>query len=189
MKKATKGYPGYLKKRKLGLLARGLILAAGVAALFLTGYLTLNTRFNWLTIIAVLSAIPMAMQFATLLSLVHFKDRPKEEYEEIRALTGNGVLDTELIIANKDGKAIDLAYAYFHESGIYLLTLGKITSLDQTEEYLHSFLRLNTVDGPLTLYTDLGVFKKRLKSLEPSDRDECDEYLLRQEGVFRAISM
>ena len=189
MRKIEKGHPGYLKKRKTGLLIRGLILAAGVLALFLTGYLTLGTRFNWLTIVAVLSAVPMAMQFATLFSLLPYKERPAEEQEKVRKAVGNGVLDTGLIVSNKDGRAIELDYAYVHESGIYLLSFGKIVSLQQTEEYIRSFLRLNQVDGSVTLFTDLDVYLKRLSSLAPSDRDSCDELLLKQEGILRAISM
>ena len=188
-KRSEKGHPGYLKRRKTGLLIRGLILAAGVAALFLTGYFTLGTRFNWLTIVAVLSAVPMAMQFATFFSIVSYKDRPEEEYRRVRETVGNGVLDTGLIVSNKDGKAIEILYAYVHETSIYLLVSDKITSLASTEEYIRSFLRLNAVDGPVTVYTSLDVYLKRLSSLEPSDRDSCDEYLLKQEGILRAISI
>ena len=187
--RVTKGHYGYLKHRKRGLLIRGLILLAGIIVLFLTGYLTLGTRNNWLTIFAVLTALPMAMQFATLFAILKYKGRPEEEYREIREITGNGVLDTEILVSNKNGKPIELPYAYFHENGIFLWTPDTKADIPASEEYLHNFLRLQEADGPVTILTDLNQYKKRLSLLPPSDRESCDELLLRQEGVLRAISM
>lgn len=185
----TKGHYGYLKKRKTGLLIRGGVLLIGVLVIFFTGLITLKTNKNWLTIVAALSAIPMAMQFASLFSIVKYKSRPKEEYDEVKRIVGNGLLNTELIVANKDGKNLEFNYAYVHETGIYIYTTSLKMDLVKTPEYVRNYLRLNSVDGKVMMFTDFKAYKKTLKNLAPSDRETVEDLLLQQEGVLRAISM
>ncbi|GEM_PF-2510700 len=184
----TKGHYGYLKVRKLKLLLGASILLLGIIGLMIINWLVFKTNKTWLSIFAALSAIPMAMEFATFFSIVKFKQRPEEEYDEISEIVGNGVMDYEIIVANKDGASFEFPYVYIHESGIYAYSPNPKLDVSATQEYVRNYLRLNQCDGPYTIYTDLRVYKNRLKSLEPSDRDTCDEYLLQQEGIIRAIA-
>ena len=189
MKRAQKGHYGYLRQRKTNLFVFSLVLALIIAGIAVYGIIMKGTTKNWYSIIAAMLVIPMAMQLSTLSPMLKHKDRPKEEYERIRALAGNGILDTGLLIAGKDGKAFDLSYAFIHESGIYCFIPDEKQNAQETEEYLRNYLRLSEADGDLTVYKNLKSFEKRLQNLPPSDRDEADEYLLKQEGVLRAISM
>ena len=186
--KVSKGHQGYLKARKRSLLFRTLLLFIGIIGLVLIGWVTLKTNKNWLSIVACLSAIPMAMSLATLLSVRQFKERPAEEISEIQNIIGKGVLDYDLIIANREGKSYQLSYVYFHETGIFAFIPDEKTDIKKGQDYIRNFLRLDACDGPLTLYTNLNTYKKKLSSLSPSDRETCDEFLLKQEGVLRAIS-
>lgn len=185
----TKGKYGYLKKRKLTLLLKALILLVGIIGLVVIGDITLKTRKNWLVIFAALTSIPFAMQAATLLSLLRYKERPYEEYESVVKLCGSGVFDCDLMIVNEKGRPMEIYYCYVHEEGIFCWTPDKDMDLNKAAEYIRNFLRLNQVDGYLQIYNQLSTYKKRLQALPASDRDSCDELLLRQEGVMRSISM
>ncbi|MBR6322063.1 MAG: hypothetical protein IKR59_04260 [Lachnospiraceae bacterium] len=189
MKRALKGHYGYLKQRKRNLLLLSVILFVIILGIAVYGLVMRGTTKNWYTIIAALLVIPMAMQLSTLIPMLKHKDRPQEEYDHIRALTGNGILDTGLLIAGKNGKAFELNYAYVHENGIYCYSASEDVNAQETAEYLKNYLRLSDVDGDLIIYTQMKSFEKRLKELPPSDRDTADDSLLRQEGVLQAISM
>jgi len=189
MKTIPKGHFGYLKSRQKSLLIKVVILAVGCFGIILIGYLVTHTKANWMTIFGCLTAIPLAMTFATYVAVCKFKGPSEKEYEEIKFLVGSGVLDTELIIANKDGKSFQFHYAFVHETGMYLYTPDLKMDLRKTESYIRNYLRLNSCDGELTIYNNMDSYKRKLSGLTASDRETCDEHLLKQEGILLAISM
>ena len=189
MKNITKGHYGYIGKRKKRLLLQALILFAGMAGFIALGYIITGSNKNLFTLVAVMTAIPMVMQVVQLIALSKYHSRPEEEYRQVRALAGSGLLNTDLVIANKDGASYDIGYAYVHRDGIILYCANEKTDTAKTEEYIRNFLRLNGCDAPVTVLTDVRVFMKRLKTLSPEDRADVPEELLKQEGVLRAISM
>lgn len=183
------GHRGYLKQRKLGLFIRALILATGVFLLVLTGYLVVHTVRNWFTIVGLVTAIPLAMQLATLFSILPYKEPDQTLYDEVRDAVGNGVFDTELLVANKDGKSYYFPYVYFHTTGIFAYLPENKQDPVKASEYIRNYLRLHEADQELIVYQDYDLFLRGLKSLEANDRNTVPEVVLRQEGVFRAISM
>ena len=185
----TKGHHGYIDRQKRRLLIRSLILGAGVAGLVIIGYIVTKTNKNLMSVMAILTAIPMAMQLAQYLSYRKFSSPSDEEHEKVRQLVGEGVMDTELVIAKRDGATLPLNYAVFTEDCIYGYVPDKKLDLTVYSEYLHNFLRLSSVDGEIKLYNDFSVFLKQLKDKEFTNREEISETVLKREGVFRAISM
>ncbi|MBO4411823.1 MAG: hypothetical protein IKY02_03610 [Lachnospiraceae bacterium] len=185
----TIGHRGYLKKKKTTLLIRSLILAVGAAALILTGYFTTGSVKNWLTIVGLVTAIPFAMQLATLLSMIRYRERPDEEYERVLAIVGDDVFDTELLVANKDGASFYFPYVLFHDSGIYAYLENPKADPAKTSDYIRNYLRLHEVDSELIIYQNPEAFLGRIRSLSRIPRESASEELLKREGVFRAISM
>ncbi len=189
MKRAYKGHYGYLRQRKRNLFLMTLALVLVIAGIAVYGLVMRGTTKNWYSIIAAMLVIPMAMQLSTLIPMLKHQDRPREEYDRIRKLSGQAVLDTGLLIAGKNGKAFELNYVLFHENGIYCFSGDESLNPQETAEYLKNYLRLSEVEGEVTVYTNLKSFEKRLQNLPASDRETADDFLLRQEGVFLAISM
>jgi len=185
----TKGHHGYLKFRKRQLMIRTFILFFGVAGLVTIGIIVTKTNKNLMSLFGILTAVPMCMQLVSYIALAKFFSRPDEEYAAIQSLTGNGLLNTELVVGRRDGKSLPVDYALIHEAGIFVYTSEENCDVKKTTEYLHTFLRLSQVDCEIFLYTDLKPFMARLRTLEPSDRDTCSDTLLEREGVFRAIAM
>ena len=185
----TIGHRGYLKKRKLKLFIRSLIIFLGAAGLIVTGYFVTGTLKNWFTILGLVTAIPFAMMLSTLIAMLKFKAPEEAEYESVRKITGNGVLDTEILIANKDGASFYFPYVYFHEDGIFGYLVNEKADPEKTSEYVRNYLRLNDADAPFTVEKDLAAFLNRIGGLSPSDRETVLEKVLREEGVVRAISM
>lgn len=184
-----KGKYGYLKRKKILLLIISAVLALGVAGMYLIGYFTSGRSVNLMTLFALLTAIPFAICLTNLISLLPFKSGTEEEYQEIRSLVDPGVMDCELVIANKDGRSYYLRYAVILTEGIMAFTPDAKMKTDLAVPYIRNFLRLNESDAELIIFTDLQAFKEKLESLERLDRETCDEKYLRQEGTLLAISM
>ena len=185
----TKGHYGYIGRQKRRLIIRSLILLAGAAGLVIIGWIVTKTNKNLLSVAGILTAVPMAMQLAQLIAYSRFHSRSKEEYEKVREITGEGVLDTELVIAKRDGKSIPVNYAVFTEERIIVFTGDASLDLKTYTEYLHTFLRLEQIDCEILLYKELEPFLGRLKKEEIPSRKEVSETVLKREGVFRAVSM
>jgi len=185
----TKGHFGYLKYRQKSLLIRSLILLAGAAGIVIIGLVVTKTTKNWMTIFGCLTAIPMAMSIATLLTILKYKGAPEEEYLVVKQVAGEGILDVDLLVANKDGAAFQFYYGFVHETGVFLFTRDLKMDVNKTAEYVRNFLRLNKCDGPVQIYNNFDSFLRRIQNCTPSDRNTCEEKLLEQEGILRAISM
>ena len=185
----TIGHRGYLKKRKRMLLIRSLIVLAGAVGLVVIGFVTTGSVKNWFTIIGLVTAIPFAMSIATFLAIFKYKAPSEEAYEAVKKWVGNGVVDTEILIANKDGASFYFPFIYFHEDGIFGYLENAKADPEKTSEYVRNYLRLNDADAPFTVLKEFNVFLKRIRSLPSSDRETVDERILREEGVIRAISM
>ena len=80
--KITKGHYGYIRRRKKNLSIKVGILAAGIIGLLVLGYVTLGTKNNWLTIVAILTVLPTANLAVVLAALLPYKGRPMEEYQQ-----------------------------------------------------------------------------------------------------------
>lgn len=184
-----KGKFGYLRRRKILLLIISAVLALGVAGMYLIGYFTSGRSVNLMTLFALLTAIPFAICLTNLISLLPFKGGTEDEYQEIHSLVDPGVMDCELVIANKDGRSYYLRYAVILEEGILAYTPDTKMKTDLALPYIRNFLRLNESDAELTIFTEIGPFKERLLSARRLDRETCDDKYLRQEGTLLAISM
>lgn len=189
MQKLAKGHYGYLTRRKHGLLIKVGIMLLGILLLFITGYIATGTRGNLLTVVAVVSVLPMANQAVILLAVLPYKSRKKEEYEQVVAIVGDGLLNTELMITSKKDKTLEIAYAYIHERGVFCYTANKDTDIKVGEAYIEEMLKNNSLKSDVTIFKDFQAFTKRLASLEPESREDCDEKLLKIEGVIRAIAI
>ena len=187
--KVQKGRYGYLKRRKRSLFLRSAILLLLIAAFVAAGLLITKTVKNVFSIFACLFAIPFAMQLATFFSVLRYQARPAEEYERVKAIAGDSVLDAEILIANKEGKPFLLDYVYFHDTGIYAYGADLKDDPGKTSEYLRNYLRLNDCDASVAIYRSFDAFLRDVSAHPGASRDDAAEILLRQEGVFRAISM
>ena len=138
-----KGKYGYLRRKKILLLIVSAVLAAGVAGMYLIGYFTSGHSVNLMTLFALLTAIPFAICLTNFISLLPFRSGTEEEYQEVRSLTDPGILDCELVIANKDGRSYYLRYAAVTEKGIFAYTPDEKMKTDQAVPYIRNYLRLN----------------------------------------------
>ena len=101
MFRIKKGHHGYIKRKKRLLLGEVLGLLIGIIGLVVIGVVTTGSRKNLLTVVAMVSVIPMVNQLVILIALWKYQPCPDKEYEQVASIVGKGILDTELVITSK----------------------------------------------------------------------------------------
>lgn len=189
MKRVRKGHYGYFSYRKKIEFIKATIILIGIVILLAIGYSVTHDRKNLMTVFAVVSVLPFANVLVIAISLLPFHSRPKEEEEEMRALMGDGVYSTELALTRKTGATILLDYIYVHKNGVICYSSDSKLNEREAEKYIKEMLVGNELPSDVKITKDLRKFKMRVKDLEPVLRAECDDELLRIEGVLYAISL
>lgn len=77
------------------------------------GVVTTGSRKNLLTVVAMVSVIPMVNQLVILIALWKYQPCPDKEYEQVASIVGKGILDTELVITSKTDKSFCLIMRVF----------------------------------------------------------------------------
>ena len=85
------------------------------------GVVTTGSRKNLLTVVAMVSVIPMVNQLVILIALWKYQPCPDKEYEQVASIVGKGILDTELVITSKTDKSFLLDYACIHDA-LYMIS-------------------------------------------------------------------
>ncbi|MGN0297882.1 MAG: hypothetical protein ACI4C1_01630 [Lachnospiraceae bacterium] len=190
MKKIAKGHYGYLSYKKKIEIVKMLVILLGIVILFVAGYMTTHTRKNLLTVAAVVSVLPLANLIVPFIALLPFKGRPREEYEEIRKIVGEGLLNVELVITAHDEKPFGVDYVYIHPDGIFCYSTQKNFKADALKKHLKTMIEGNDLHTPgIYTFQNYKKFERRLGALSPISREDCDEELLKIEGVVRALAI
>lgn len=171
----------------LFLLILFLLIVSG--GLILTGFLITDTVKNVLTILGILFFIPFSMFTATFLSMISFSSFEENKAQEIQEITGDGLVNFDILIANKDGKSYYFPCLVIVESGIYAYTTDMKMDTEKASSYVRNFLRLNKTDSEFFIEKDFNLYKEKIRGLSLVSRSDAPEILLKEEGVLRAISM
>ena len=185
----NRGKYGYLTRRKHQLIFRCAVIAAGIVILMALGIYSTGTRQNLLSIVAVVSALPFANQMVVLIATMKFHSRPREEYEQVVSIVGNGLLDVELIVTSQTSRAMQIDYAYIHEKGIFCWSADPKLDPGKTQKYLKDYMQANDLKTEVFVIRAWKHFLRRLSELEPEDRNTVPEDLLRMEGVLRNLAL
>ena len=92
MFRIKKGHHGYIKRKKRLLLGEVLGLLIGIIGLVVIGVVTTGSRKNLLTVVAMVSVIPMVNQLVILIALWKYQPCPDKEYEQVASLVGKGIM-------------------------------------------------------------------------------------------------
>lgn len=189
MKKKNKGDYGYFNYRKMIQMLKCLFVLAGMVILILIGYSVTHTRKNVMTVVAIVSALPLANAAVILFTALPYHSRPKEEYEEVKAVAGDGLLSTELLLTRGSGKSFLIDYAYIHPEGVLLYTTDTGLKEEDVITHIKEIMVNHELYPNIKIYKNLKKFQLRIKDLAPVHRRDCDEELLKIEGVLHAISI
>lgn len=189
MKKYNKGEAGYFKHRKLqlGLVTiTGLVLILGI---YLTGYLIWGTPKNYVTILAVLAALP-TMKFLVQYLMLPWKNYVDEkDYDELNNKCKPLKLYSEMMITASE-KRYQISYLLIDmDDNIIAYTPDEKADTMAFEKGVTNFLNYYDFNSKVKLYTDLKSYTKRCKELSIRNRDITEEQQEHILYVYEKISI
>ncbi|MCC8067168.1 MAG: hypothetical protein LIO94_08725 [Clostridiales bacterium] len=95
VKKGSYGYVRYEKKKRFLMTLAMFILPIG---LYVIGYITVKSRLNLFTVIAILGCLPACRSAVGLIMMLMQKPMPDERYQAVQNAAGNLTVGYELVI-------------------------------------------------------------------------------------------
>ncbi len=165
MKKVTKGNRGYISYEKKKRFLLTLLMFALPIGIYIIGYMTVKSRLNLFTVIAILGCLPACRSTVGLIMIMMHKPMPDDRYEAIHEAARDLTVGYELIIT-----------AYEHTSLVEAAVVcGNqvvcFTSDPKTEpSYLEKHIRQNLSANGLTeaqvkVMKELKPYLQRIQTL------------------------
>lgn len=190
--KAEKGSYGYLDYQKKIEIYKTVLLFLLAFAIFITGYLTTNTKKNLLTIVAVISVLPAAKSLTTTIIYLRYATGSKEIYEEICSHAKNLTAVYDLVITSYQ-KNIPLFAAVVTENAIAAYSPKKELDTNFSEQFIKDILGKNGFPNlTLKIFTEKKAFLDRLDSMNQNlsaPNEKAVEKQLKIKAVLMAISI
>ncbi|MCC8044249.1 MAG: hypothetical protein LIP12_01960 [Clostridiales bacterium] len=98
MKKTAKGSWGYVKYEKKKRFLITFLMFLLPLGIYIIGYLTVKSRLNLFTVIAILGCLPACRSAVGLIMMLMQKSMPRERYEEVKKAADGLVTGYELVI-------------------------------------------------------------------------------------------
>lgn len=189
MRRVKKGHYGYFSYRRNVQFLKAACVLLGIIGLLVIGWITTKSRRNGMTIAAIVSVLPFANVLVVGIALLPFHSRPEAEEAAIRGMIGEGVYSTELALTRKNERTIRLDYLYVHPKGVFCFTGDAALDESDAQQYIRKVLRESGFSHKVQVTKNLQTFQRWVTKLEPVSRKDCEEDLLRIEGILYAISL
>lgn len=181
--KADKGMKGYRKARRKRLIIwvsiLGLAIIAQLAARNFTGSAAAK---NILTVMAVLTVLPLANFASPLLAAWKYRQPDEDFYQEMAPYEEKTVILYELIITSKDF-IMPADAIVIHPQGIIIYCTNEKTAARKAEHFAAEMLSGNKLDLGIRVINNRNAFIRRLENLKPASEYEDNG------GVNYAISL
>lgn len=184
--KGEYGYRGYLKKLQTGMVLLG--VAAILIQLGARHFIENQDFKNILTVMAVLSVLPMANLASPLLASWRYKTLEKGLYDVFRSFEDRCLMIYELVITSRE-QIIPVEAAAIHSSGIYLYIPLRKLNWKKAEEFLREELEHDRSKLPVSIIREETEFLERLEALKQEDRWQEDIELTAASRLLKRLAM
>lgn len=162
--KITKGMPGYIGDQKKKRILTTILLFGVSIAVFLTGYLTTNTRNNLLTIVAILGCLPAARSAVGMIMLLPYRSFEEDKVREVET-TAAGILSAYDMVLTSSEKVMPVDVLLISRHLICGYTSRTKVPPTEVETYLSKILKENHYDKvTIKIFSDYDSFLKRAES-------------------------
>lgn len=186
--KINKGEYGYRDSHKrMRVLLTGLLAAAILAQLFARSFTDNQAAKNILTVMAILTVLPMANMASPLIASWKYRTPSEAFHQRMVPYEKNGEVLYDLIVTTKD-HVIPLDAAAVHPTGFCLLHLLPLKT-GKAKRKLQEFLKNNRINLKLRLITVEKSFFRRLDSLKPASEYEDDGTVEYAARLLKNLSM
>lgn len=187
--KKDKGQYGSRNQGKRLRLAITLVLTAAILAQLAARQMTDNQAAkNILTVMAILTVLPMANVASPLLASWNYKTPPMAFYEKLHPYEERTAILYDLILTTKE-QIIPADAAAIHPQGVYLYVPSPKLDVQKAEKSLNALFAANRLDLKVKLFRDEAGFFRRLDSLKPLEGYEDDGTLDYAARLLKSQSM
>ena len=187
--KITKGCWGYRRKhRRMQVMIIALFAVLIIIQLAARGFTDSEAAKNVLTVMAVLTVLPMANIASPFLASFPYKTMDREKYEKYAAYENQFAVLYDLIVTTKE-YMIPMDVAVVHPTGVYCYCTREKLDYGKAEKALNQIFVDGHLDPTVKLIPSEAAFERRLESLKPASQyedDGCVEYGIK---LLKAISM
>ncbi len=189
MKRVQKGSYGYREFRRkvqiLELILGGVMIVGQLAARNLTDN---QAAKNILTVMAILTVLPVANVAAPFLASFRYRTPGKEFYNAVKAFEGKCCMLYDLIVTSKE-QILPLDAVAVHPAGVCAFCSNPKIDVAKAEAYLNGMFTAHRLDGNVRIVKDLSAFERRLKGLKPASSYEDDGSVDYAAELLKNLSM
>lgn len=164
-----KGQYGYRNSIKRMRLLITLLLAAAILAQLLARFLTdSQAAKNILTVMAILTVLPMANMASPLLASWRYRTPPEGFYQKVQPYEKVCVILYDLILTTRE-YVLPMDAIAVHQNGIYAYCTAARLDAAKAESSLNALLAAGRTEMRIRLFREENSFLRRLKGLKPAD--------------------
>ena len=168
--KIRKGQYGYRDQHKKSrALLTGLFAVTIIAQLIARQLASEQAAKNILTVMAILTVLPMANPASPLLASWKYRTSERAFYEKARAYEGKCTMLYDLIVTTKE-QILPLDAVAVHPNGVFAFCSNEKTDLSKAEKAVNALFQANKLDPNVKLIRDPHAFFRRLDKLKTSFR-------------------
>jgi len=187
--KKDKGRYGYRDSIRRMRLMITVVLAAAILAQLLARFLTDNQAAkNILTVMAILTVLPMANMASPLLVSWRYRTPPEEFHQRVQPYEAACLILYDLILTTKE-YVIPVDVIAIHPQGIYAYCTAKKLDIAKAERSLNALLLANRLEQKIKLICEEKNFWRRLESLKPADFATDDGIAEYAASLLKSFSM
>ncbi|MCI9184675.1 MAG: O-linked GlcNAc transferase-like protein [Lachnospiraceae bacterium] len=187
--KAEKGQYGYRdSSRKMRLAVTAALALAVLAQVCWRFFVDSQAAKNILTVMAILTVLPMANMAAPLLASWRYRTPSREFYQKLCPYEEKCVILYDLVITTKE-YVLPMDAIAIHPQGIYGFCTAKKLDKAKAEKSLNALFAANKLDSHVKVIQEEGSFFCRLDSLKPMEGWEDDGSVEYGAGLLKSLSM
>lgn len=183
-RKLVKGEKGYFKAQKKRELLLTILYFGIVLAVFLAGILTVKSRMNAMTVVAVVGVLPATKKALFFFMVCKKKECEEKRYQKICSVQGNIPGFFELLITSqKRAYPLDAV----HVSGHEIIALAHDEKIETKEfpAFMKEILNNNHFEGvTVKLFVKEQAYLERLEQLNKTAKEQPSE---RMEDMLRLM--
>lgn len=187
--KINKGQYGYRdKNRQMRLIITGVLILAILAQLLVRYLTNSQAAKNILTVMAILTVLPMANMASPLLASWKYRTPPKEFYDRVHPYEAKFTIVYDLVVTTKD-HILPIDAAAVHPNGVYVYCTSKKPDPAKAEKALNALFVENKLAPNVKVIRDEHSFLRRLDNLKPADGYEDDGSVEYGAALLKSLSM
>ncbi|MCI8660133.1 MAG: O-linked GlcNAc transferase-like protein [Lachnospiraceae bacterium] len=184
--KGEYGYRDSSRRMRIGITS---ILVAAILAQVGARFLVREQAAkNILTVMAILTVLPMANMASPLLASWRYRTPPEAFHQKMMAYEGKCVLLYDLILTTKEF-VLPMDAIAVHPGGVYAYCTAGRVDLAKAEKSLNDLFSASHLEPCVKVFGEERSFLKRLDSLKAAEKPEGDGVLAYETGVLKSMSM